>query len=107
MERDRLPAACYGVLSGTLVYLQPNQPYSPELMYETGDPNLNSREADRLNALLGVTSAQRTAMEAGAILGWQHPQAQPRQYDESGQPYSVHRGYLHENRLPYRRGPSR
>lgn len=94
MEREKLPAACYGVLSGTLVYLQPNQPYSPERMYEKGDPDLNSREADRLNDLLGVTPAQRAAMEAGAVLGWQYPQAQPRQYDESGQPYPVHRGYV-------------
>lgn len=63
MEREKLPAACYGVLGGELVYLQPNQPCSPELRYDKGDPTLNCREADRLNALLGVTPSQRAAME--------------------------------------------
>lgn len=94
MDEERLPTACYGVLSGVLVYLQPNQPYCPEPMYEKGDPDLNSREAERLNAILGVTPSQRAAMEAGAILGWQSPQAQPWRYDENGTPYPVHRGYV-------------
>lgn len=93
MGREKLPAACYGVIGGELVYLQPNQPYSPEIMYDKGDPNLNRREADRLNAILGVTPAQQEAMEAGAVLDWQSPKVESRQYDEGGQPCPIHRGY--------------
>lgn len=89
MEEKR-PAACYGVLGGELVYLQPNKPYSPELLYDKGDPALNSREADRLNDLLGVTPSQRTAMEAGAVLGWQYGTPAPQ-----------------ERRSPHRWGPGR
>ena len=40
---------------------------------------------DELNSKLGVTSAQREAMMAGSMFGWQTPAADPKTYDENGQ----------------------
>jgi hypothetical protein len=39
---------------------------------------------DQLNAKLGVTPAQREAMVAGSMFGWDAPAANPDNYDERG-----------------------
>ena len=41
---------------------------------------------DELNRNLGVTKAQAAAMQGGAALGWDTPAADPKNYDEQGQP---------------------
>ena len=41
---------------------------------------------DELNGELGVTKAQAAAMLAGAMRGWADPAADPKNYDEQGQP---------------------
>ncbi len=40
--------------------------------------------ADRLNAEMGVTKAQREAMEIGSMWGWEVPGANPNAYNEDG-----------------------
>lgn len=42
------------------------------------------RSADELNALEGITPAQREAMLAGSLFGWNCPAAQPDRYDSAG-----------------------
>ena len=41
---------------------------------------------DELNGELGVTKAQAAAMLAGATQGWATSAADPKNYDEQGQP---------------------
>ena len=41
---------------------------------------------DEMNAMLGITKAQASAMSAGSLFGWGVPAADPRNYDEKGLP---------------------
>ena len=41
---------------------------------------------EELNQKGGITKAQEAAMLAGSMFGWQAPAADPRNYDEQGQP---------------------
>ena len=41
---------------------------------------------DELNSEMGVSKAQAAAMLAGATQGWATPAADPKNYDEQGQP---------------------
>ena len=45
--------------------------------------NLEQR-IDYLNSLMGVSKAQRQAMEFGSMFGWHLPLANPELYDENG-----------------------
>ena len=38
------------------------------------------------NQIIGVTRAQEAAMLAGSLFGWDTPAADPKNYDEQGQP---------------------
>ena len=49
--------------------------------WETGDKERNVEEADRLNERMGVTPAQRMAMEIGSMAGWDVPGADPKNYE--------------------------
>ena len=42
-----------------------------------------------MNGELGVTKAQVAAMLAGATQGWATPAADPKNYDEQGQPIKL------------------
>ena len=44
------------------------------------------KRQDDCNVKNGVTKAQEAAMLAGSMFGWQTPAADPKNYDEQGQP---------------------
>ncbi|MBR6413717.1 MAG: hypothetical protein IKS21_03795 [Oscillospiraceae bacterium] len=48
------------------------------------DRNAGVEAADLLNEALGVSKAHVAAMTAGAIFGWDHPDADPRCYNKDG-----------------------
>ena len=50
------------------------------------DGKSNREVADIANAAVGITKAQEAAMLAGSMFGWQTPAADPKNYDEHGQP---------------------
>ena len=45
-------------------------------------------DPDEFNRVTGVTPAQREAMIAGSMFGWDVPGANPENYDEDGRPIS-------------------
>ncbi len=86
--RSSLPDQCYSVLpdTGELIILRKG-----ESEYYRTDIDKGSREesrsvADEYNARLGISKAQEQAMSAGSMFGWTVPAADPKNYDESGQP---------------------
>ena len=52
----------------------------------TGDPASNRGIVDHFNKEMSVTRAQEEAMLAGSLFGWHTKAADPRNYDENGQP---------------------
>ena len=87
--RSSLPAQCFSVLpsSGELVLLTRGENgYSPCYDFSTPDARQNREFADDCNVKNGVTKAQEAAMLAGSMFGWQTPAADPKNYDEQGQP---------------------
>ena len=87
--RSSLPVQCFSVLpsSGELILLTRGEKgYSPCYDFSTPDAQQNREFADDRNVKNGVTKAQEAAMLAGSMFGWQTPAADPRNYDEQGQP---------------------
>ena len=87
--RSSLPVQCFSVLpsSGELILLTRGEKgYSPCYDFSTPDAQQNREFADDRNVKNGVTKAQEAAMFAGSMFGWQTPAADPRNYDEQGQP---------------------
>ena len=85
--RNSLPLVCYGKVPEKKTIV----------MFARGSDNWRSAHfvtkgrtsqklVDELNGELGVTKAQAAAMLAGAMRGWADPAADPKNYDEQGQP---------------------
>ncbi len=85
--RNSLPVVCYGKVPDKRAIV----------MFERGFDGWRSASAiakgrtsqklvDELNNELGVSKAQAAAMLVGATLGWDTPAADPKNYDEQGQP---------------------
>lgn len=80
---EGLPELCFSTLqtTGQLICLRRGESGYYPSEWETGDKERNVEEADRLNERLGVTPAQRMAMEIGSMAGWDVPGADPKNYE--------------------------
>ncbi len=90
--RNSLPLICYGKVPEKRAIV----------MFERGFDGYRSASAvtrgrtsqklvDELNSEMGVSKAQAAAMLAGATQGWATPAADPKNYDEQGQPIKPRR----------------
>lgn len=87
--RSSLPVQCFSVLpsSGELILLTRGEKgYTTCLEFSADDAGENLRFAEDNNEKNGITKAQEAAMLAGSMFGWQTPAADPKNYDEQGQP---------------------
>ena len=85
--RSSLPPNCFSILpsSGELIVITRGEKgYLPSDMQIKGKSN--QEVAEIANHASGVTKAQEAAMLAGSMFGWQTPAADPKNYDEQGQP---------------------
>lgn len=85
------PDFCYSILpsSGQIIKIQKGEsgyyPTNTEWMNDTA-----KREyVDHVNDKLGVSKAQEAAMLAGSMFGWDVPAADPRSYDQDGNPVAL------------------
>ena len=86
--RSSLPEQCYSVLpdTGELIIIKKGESGYYRTDIDMGSKAENRALADEYNAKLGVGKAQEQAMSAGSMFGWAVPAADPKNYDESGQP---------------------
>ena len=80
---DGLPEKCFSTLmtTGQLICIKRGDTgYSPS-EWDTSDKERNVELADDLNKKLGITPAQRQAMEIGSMAGWDVPGMDPSQYE--------------------------
>ena len=81
---DGLPELCFSTLpnTGELICIKRGgSGYYPS-DWSTSDPEQNRELADYNNEQLGVTPAQRHAMETGSMFGWGVPGADPTNWQE-------------------------
>ena len=83
---EGLPDLCFSVLpgSGDLICIRRGESGYYPSDWNTGDPERNRELADFNNWKLGVTQAQRMAMENGSMFGWDTPGADPKAYGPAG-----------------------
>lgn len=86
--RSSLPEQCYGVLpdTGELIIIKKGESGYYRTDVATIGKEENRALADEYNGKAGVSKAQVAAMMAGSMFGWQVPAADPKNYDENGQP---------------------
>ena len=76
---EGLPELCFSTLASTgqLICIKRGETGYYPSDWDTGDKERNVELADELNENLGVTPAQRQAMEIGSMAGWGVPGADP------------------------------
>lgn len=82
MYNNKLPEECFGVLNTTgetIMIRRGESGYFPQ-------DGLKWADADELNETLGITKAERKAMEMGSMYGWDVPASNPEMYDDNGIP---------------------
>ena len=84
---DGLPEMCFSTLpsTGQLICIKRGESGCYPSEWDTGDKMKNVDLADDLNEKLGVTHAQRQAMEIGSMAGWDVPGANPKNYEPQEQ----------------------
>ena len=85
--RSSLPFVCYGKVpeKRAIVMFERGFDGWRSASYVTKG-RTSQKLVDELNGELGVTKAQAAAMQGGATQGWATPAADPKNYDEQGQP---------------------
>ena len=85
--RESLPKSCFSVLPSTgemIIIDRWEKGHRPALV--SPDDATGREGADAANEAMGVTKAQEAAMVAGSVLGWDKPEADPKNYNENGEP---------------------
>ena len=80
---EGLPELCFSTLqtTGQLICIRRGESGYYPSEWDTEDKERNVELADELNEKLGVTPAQRQAMEIGSMAGWDVPGADPKNYE--------------------------
>lgn len=84
-----LPSFCYALMpsSGEIIMIERGcKGYVKHNIHQTGDADINRKTVDELNREVSVTRSQEESMLAGSMFGWHTKAADPRSYDENGQP---------------------
>ena len=85
--RNSLPVVCYGKVPEKRAIVMFERGFDGYRSAPFAAKRGTSRKlVDELNGELGITKAQAAAMLAGAMRGWADPAADPKNYDEQGQP---------------------
>ena len=86
--RSTLPEQCYSVLpdTGELIIIKKGESGYYRTDIDMGSKAENRALAEEYNAKSGISKAQEQAMSVGSMFGWAVPGADPKNYDEQGQP---------------------
>ena len=85
--RNSLPLVCYGKVpekKAIVMFVRGSDNWRSAHFVTKG--RTSQKLVDELNSEMGVSKAQAAAMLAGATQGWATPAADPKNYDEQGQP---------------------
>ncbi len=85
--RNSLPLVCYGKVPEKRAIVMFERGFDGYRSASFATKGRTSQKlVDELNGEMGVSKAQAAAMLAGAMRGWADPAADPKNYDEQGQP---------------------
>ncbi len=87
--RSSLPEQCFSTLPSTgelILITKGKSGYAPCYDFSTNSEADNKEFANDRNANKGITKAQVEAMVAGSMFGWHTPAADPKNYDDNGNP---------------------
>lgn len=87
--RSSLPKQCFSTLPSTgelIVITKGKSGYAPCYDFSKRSEAENREFANDRNIKMGVTKAQEQAMLGGSMFGWDKPAADPKNYDDKGNP---------------------